>query len=376
MSRGIVALIGLIIGAISYYGIVFVLARITLNTLRVKKRIRGYIILFVVTSIPIFCVIDYLNRGIPFIVFMSAVGYLISGFLIYYSLGFVFFGFFRWLLKRITKGRAVKKVFTLNYLFFCTLLSLFVCLAGVLAARFSVTTSIEVELGGKSEIKMVALSDIHYGSTGSVLSLERMVDQINEKEPDVVVFIGDVFDNHIRFLSHEDFVHALSRIESTYGVYAVTGNHEFATNSLEDIEAFYEGTNVKLLLDEEVIIDGRLRIAGRMDYNYQREERLPLSSFVSNSTLPLIVLDHQPQLYREALEVNARLQISGHTHNGQIFPGDLLMRLYNKVLYDSPSIGMNQFDDMLLAITRGYGTWGFPMRLSGASEILSFKLYC
>ena len=80
-------------------------------------------------------------------------------------------------------------------------------------------------------------------------------------------------------------------------MYAVTGNHEFMQNSLQEIQEFYKGTNIHLLLDEEVIINDQLRVVGRIDYRGGRKE---LETIISDTNLPLIVLDHQPQFYKEA----------------------------------------------------------------------------
>ena len=159
-----------------------------------------------------------------------------------------------------------------------------------------------------------------------------MVQNINKTNPDVILFIGDVFDNKVNNLNHSYFVDTLNQLRSRYGVYAVTGNHEFMQNSLQEIQEFYKGTNIHLLLDEEVIINDQLRVVGRIDYRGGRKE---LETIISDTNLPLIVLDHQPQFYKEAKDL-ANLQISGHTHNGQIFPGDILIflsiRFFFKVL--------------------------------------------
>lgn len=376
MSRTSVVILCLIIGIILYYIAIYFLFMLCMKAFHIKRKKLCLSVYIVICSLPAFCIIDYINRGIPFVIFMSTIGYLIAGFLIYFSISLFGILLFKKLVKSISKNKVFPSIFTRYLIIICSFFSICICLLGLLFAKFSVISSVSVDFEGHDKIKLIALSDIHYGSTGSMISLDKMVDDINKRKPDVVLFVGDVFDNYIRFLNKEQFSKALNRIEAKSGVYAVTGNHEFNTNSLEEIQSFYEDTSIHLLLDEEVIIENKIRLAGRIDYNYQREERASLESFLSSSTLPLVVLDHQPQLFREAINVGAKLQISGHTHNGQIFPGNLLMGLYNKLLYDSPSIGVHSYGDFTLAITRGYGTWGFPMRLSGSSEIMEFTINC
>lgn len=339
----------------------------TLALFNVKRRRLFLGIATFIFTFPVFAVIDYLNRGIKFVEVCGIIGYIITAFLIYYVLSLLVILLVRFIISLIRKQR--HDVYDKFTVILSTVFSIVICLVGITLAQIPEIESYDFDIAGDHDLKVVVLSDIHYGSTGSLLSLDRMVDNINKQEADVVILAGDVFDNYIGNLSHDEFASAMNRIESKLGVYAITGNHEFKLNSLEQIIYFYEGTQVKLLLDEEVVIDN-IRLVGRIDYKHGRKE---LSEVVSDSNLPLVVLDHQPQYFRDAEGVNAILQISGHTHNGQIFPGDIIVYFYNLILFNSPSNGISNFDDFTLAITRGYGTWGFPMRLSGASQILIYN---
>ena len=170
--------------------------------------------------------------------------------------------------------------------------SVFICILGLIFAQVPVYTSKSLSIGLKQNIKAVVLSDIHYGSTGSLLSVKRMVRQINEQNADVVFLVGDVFDNKVEFIDIPKFVNETNKIQAKYGVYAVTGNHEFISNNLEEIQSFYKNSNIRLLVDEEVVVADSFRVYGRMDYKSRRDDH---TMKVSKSTLPLIVLDHQPQ---------------------------------------------------------------------------------
>ncbi len=340
----------------------------TLTLFNVKRRRLFLGIATFIFTFPIFSVIDYLNRGIKFVEVCGTIGYIITAFLIYYVLTLLVILLVRFIIALIKKKH--HDVYDKTTVILSTVFSIVICILGIVLAQVPEVSYYDFDIAGEHDLNVVVLSDIHYGSTGSLLSLDKMVDNINKQDADVVILAGDVFDNYIGNLSRDEFASAMNRINSKLGVYAITGNHEFKLNSLEQIIYFYEGTQVKLLLDEEVIVDN-IRFVGRIDYKHGRKE---LSEVVSTSKLPLVVLDHQPQYFREAIDVDADLQISGHTHNGQIFPGDIIVYFYNLILFNSPSNGINHFADFTLAITRGYGTWGFPMRLSGASQIVIFNL--
>lgn len=353
-----------------YYCAIFLLIKYTLQAFHIEKyRKVIFIVSLLIFSIPMFCIIDYIWRGNAFVEAFVIPGYLITAFLIYYLMSIFCIIFLRFLWNKIKKKHTV----WLDKLsiFSATGLSIFICCIGITCAQIPEYTYQSFEFGLSEELKIVVVSDMHYGSTGSMLSLKSMVDHINREEPDVVFLVGDVFDNAVSNLNHQEFADQMNQIETAYGVFAVTGNHEFMQNNLEEIKNFYEGTNIKLLLDEEVVLNNQVRLVGRIDHRVARKK---LSDIVSDSTLPLIVLDHQPQFYRDAEDVHTKLQISGHTHNGQIFPGNIFIYLMNRILYNSPTNGIHTYGSFSLAITRGYGTWGFPMRLTGSSQIMVFTL--
>lgn len=358
----------LIVGAILYGLIWFILTKQFVRAFKFEEKKFIFISILLVGGIPLFCIIDYIWRGIPFVEWIAYAGYLILAFFIYYVLSLAFVLIVRQIIKWIRKTKDL--LISRSMLLIASGMSLGLCLWGILAAQIPEYTYQKIDLGLEEKVRITVVSDIHYGATGSFLSLERMVDHINKTNPDLVFMVGDVFDNKIQNLDHSFFVETMNKISSTYGTYVVTGNHEFMTNSLDEIKKFYEGTNIHLLLDEEVVFKNMFRIVGRIDYRGGRKD---LTEIISDSSLPLIVLDHQPQYYRDA-ENLADLQISGHTHNGQIFPGEILIFLLNQIVYQSPSDGIHSYNNFTLAITRGYGTWGFPMRLTGPSQIMVFEI--
>lgn len=358
----------LIVSGIVYCIVLFMLAKIFVRAFQIKRIKTAIGILMGIGVLPLFCIIDYIFRGHSFVEFIASIGYVLLGFFLYYVLSLPVIILIRKAISFFRK-RQIVLIDKLTILI-ATGSSIVICIIGVICAQIPEYKNYKLDIGLKERMRITVVSDIHYGATGSMLSLDKMVSNINKTHADVVLLVGDVFDNRVQKLNHNKFAATMNQIESKYGVYAITGNHEFITNDLEEIKAFYEGTQIRLLLDEEVVIHDALRLVGRIDYRGGRKE---LKDVISSIDLPLLVLDHQPQFYREAEEV-ADFQISGHTHNGQIFPADILIGLLNLIAYQSPSDGMHQYDTFVLSITRGYGTWGFPMRLTGPSQIVTYDL--
>ncbi|RIA64963.1 hypothetical protein EI71_01703 [Anaeroplasma bactoclasticum] len=271
----------------------------------------------------------------------------------------------------------------------CFFLSILVVIIGILSVKNPTTTNISIGSGDK-KLNIVVVSDIHYGTTGCIVDMNDLVDDLNSKNADVIFFLGDTIDKYASsesskgrpYLDYNVFASYMKDIKSTYGIYDISGNHEFETNSLSAVNSFFRhveelAPNFHYLDNEAVVVGDAIRLVGRRDYYFggksnTREsiESILRKSNLYDSNLDLIVLDHQPQDFKDSLNQNAILQLSGHTHNGQIFPGDIIISLYHKIRYGCVSYGLYQEGNFNLFVTRGYGAWGFPLRTSGSSEIL------
>ena len=324
-------------------------------------------------------------------------------FLIYVLLGLIIIklaeGIYRLVLKLIEKKKEIKnsKVYFYKNKFYkviCVgveiIVSIFVCLIGFLCVKNPKTVNLTYG-DGENTLNIVAVSDVHYMTTGCVISLDDLVEDINELNPDVVFMLGDIVDVNVSTISYKDFASYMSEINSTYGVYLITGNHEFESNvdgnnkvDKTKVDRWFtkvenECDTFHYLTDEEVVIGNAIRVIGRLDYLYggSSNSRVSLETIEKGSNLtdeeknlPLIVLDHQPQDYAQALEFGATLQLSGHTHDAQLFPGNWILDILYKVKWNCIVHGNYHCDNFDLYITRGYGAWGFPMRTTGRSEIL------
>lgn len=235
-----------------------------------------------------------------------------------------------------------------------------------------------------SNLKVVLISDLHLGSKLDKAFVKELVSKINPLKPDIICIAGDIFDNDYEALvDPKETAQLLSNLESVYGVYACLGNHDIdglyeeakEDGSLghEKIAAFLEQAKIHLLEDEAVMIADSFVIAGRKDrrpLGSRGAVRNSLSQIIGESnTLPVLLLDHQPQGEEEAKQAGVDLLMCGHTHNGQMFPGNLIVKLTAKYTY-----GYEKDGDMNVVVTSGAGFWGPPCRVASDSEIVVLNL--
>lgn len=220
------------------------------------------------------------------------------------------------------------------------------------------------------------LSDIHLGHIYGAAFLQAVVDKTNAQDPDLILITGDLFDGTDGDLNV--FVAALNNLRAKNGVFFVTGNHE-AYVGLDKALAALNQTNIKILNNELVVIDG-LQILGS---RYPIERDLPsmvgrsnnlaeilaaLSNFDENK--PMILMHHAPTDLEQAKSLGVSLQLSGHTHEGQLWPFGLFTRL----IYGRYNYGLYSDGDFSIYTTNGIGTWGPPIRIGNTPEIPVFKL--
>ena len=216
-----------------------------------------------------------------------------------------------------------------------------------------------------------------------------MVKKINKEKPDIVFIVGDIFDNEYDAIENPNQVIELFKsIKSKYGIYAVYGNHDinervlmgFTFNDSKKKESdlkmdqLLEQAGIKLLRDEYVLIDDSFYVYGRPDYSKlgrdidKRKKPNEVTEDLDSSK-PIIVLDHQPRELEQLALAKVDLDLSGHTHDGQIFPLNLVMKLAYKNSY-----GIKKFGNMVSIVTSGVGLYGPNMRVMTSSEITSIKV--
>ncbi|MDP4145541.1 MAG: metallophosphoesterase [Bacillota bacterium] len=234
--------------------------------------------------------------------------------------------------------------------------------------------NIDKKAGKIKTLNIAMVSDIHLGSGINNKKLSDMVDSINKLNPDIIFLCGDIIDENTSTSEKKYMTSAFKNLKSKYGVYAIAGNHENYSNDLNDLANNYKESNVKLLLDETVIVDNSFVVIGRMDASFSRGEgnnRKDIKQLLSklDPSLPIINLDHQPVSLDEAEKNGIDLQLSGHTHKGQIFPLNLITK---KIYVDD--YGYYKKDNYQLIVSSGYGTWGPPIRIDTKGEIVNIKV--
>jgi len=222
--------------------------------------------------------------------------------------------------------------------------------------------TIDVDGFGK-EIKAVQLTDLHIGSINNRKFLDKVVKMTNELNPDVVFITGDLVDGSGIFT--ESYYDPLDDIEAP--VYFIHGNHE-TYEGLEPIEKMLKKKNITLLKDDVRTFRG-IQIAGLMYTEDKEKIRNTIESLDIDRSKPAILLNHAPSGTDIASKKSFDLQLSGHTHGGQIFPFNFLVKLAFPYVK-----GRYQVGDMVLYINQGTGTWGPPMRLGTRSEITQINL--
>jgi predicted MPP superfamily phosphohydrolase len=233
----------------------------------------------------------------------------------------------------------------------------------------SYNITINKSAGGLKDLKIAAVSDIHLGSIIRKNSIIKLSEILKNLEPDLVLLLGDIVDGEIGPVIRGDLLKYFTCPRCSDGLYAITGNHEFIGGAKRTLP-YIEGKGIRILKDEVVTIDGGIQLIGRLDRDSKRfynHERKPLSELVANidTSKPVILLDHQPLNLDDAVKNRIDLQLSGHTHNGQMWPLNYLTKKLYELSYGYMKKGNTHF-----IVSSGYGIWGPRIRSASRSEIL------
>lgn len=223
------------------------------------------------------------------------------------------------------------------------------------------------------EYRVVFFSDLHISVVNNHSFLQNVVNKINSLNPDLILIGGDLVDEKASKLRELKLADELRNLKSKFGVFSITGNHEYINGSDSTIK-FLEELNIKFLRDEVKLIDSSFYVIGREDYSkraFTGKSRKSLEELVHNlqNEIPKILLDHQPLNLNEAVDNNIDLQLSGHTHQGQIAPANLITKLVYEL-----SWGYKQKSKTHFYVSSGIGTWGPPIKLGNDAELILIKL--
>lgn len=238
--------------------------------------------------------------------------------------------------------------------------------------RYDLT--IPKQAGTISTLHAVMVSDVHLGTIIHNGQLTEMVEMIQKLHPDLVLFAGDIIDENVAVVAEKQMAENFRRLKSKYGVYAVLGNHEYIGGHAEEIIRYLESAGVQVMRDRYVKVGNAFYVVGRDDWSGQRftgKSRLNLDDLMQgiDQALPVILLDHQPVNLTEPAQNGVDLQLSGHTHRGQLFPNHWITRRIYEIDW-----GYLRKGNLQVIVSSGYGTWGPPIRTGNSPEIVDIHI--
>jgi predicted MPP superfamily phosphohydrolase len=212
-------------------------------------------------------------------------------------------------------------------------------------------------------LKIAMAADFHLGQRTQKRFMEKFTAKINGLHPDIVLIPGDIVEGHRNDGDMTEYERRFRQIKSKYGIYASLGNHESHDRSSK--LDFLAASGIKVLADTFVVIDNSFCLVGRKDH--RSNHRKPIAELLAKvpDHLPVFVLDHRPLDLEQVSKYNVDIQFSGHTHNGQLFPLNFIIKMIYELGWGYKKIRNTHF-----FVTSGIQVWGPPVRTAGNSEIM------
>lgn len=340
-----------------------------------------YTVAFIIAAAS-YIVARSLNSKIPLLYdIILGIGSIWFAYILYLFLAIVLLDFLRLLNWQfdifpaiIKNNYEAAKQITLLIVF---LLASVLILAGYLNTRNIVINKISITLPKKSsqldELNIAFIADTHLSPLNQGSLLKDIVDKINSLEPDIVLIAGDIVDDDTGILRARNIGKEFLQVKSKYGVYACTGNHEFI-NNVDSTVNYMKDFNINVLRDSAVLIEGSFYVLGRDDtskINFTGMHRKTLAQIMEDvdKSYPVILVEHTPFNLAEAMKNGIDLQLSGHTHHGQLAPANFITSIVYELSWGYLRKGNTQY-----YVTSGAGTWGPPVRLGSDSEIVNIKV--
>ncbi|RII20818.1 putative metallophosphoesterase [Streptomyces sp. YIM 130001] len=212
--------------------------------------------------------------------------------------------------------------------------------------------------------RIAVVSDIHLGPVLGRGHTQRIVDTINSTQPDLVAVVGDLVDGSVADLGPA--AEPLAQLKSRHGSFFVTGNHEYISDAAEEWVEHVRELGLHPLENARLPI-GDFDLAGVNDISGEDQNQGPDYAKAlgdRDTSRASVLLAHQPVMIHDAVKHGVDLQLSGHTHGGQMWPGNIIADLANPTL-----AGLERYGDTQLYVTRGAGAWGPPVRVGAPSDI-------
>jgi uncharacterized protein len=271
-------------------------------------------------------------------------------------------------LRRFTKVKKEKFVkwtgYSLLLIIFCSFL--FGMYNAYSPAVKSYQITIPKQVDGKQSLKIIMASDMHFGDLSGSSQAKKLVEYINSQQPDLVFFPGDIIDDDITPFLEEGIPEIIKQIEAP--VYASLGNHD---RDDVDLVKIFNNSGMKVLDDEVLNLPEGIVLVGRKDKGYQDVVRAELSDLMKQVDVkkPVFLLEHQPYDLDIAEKNGVDLILSGHTHRGQVAPGNLITNM----IFEN-DWGYLKKGELQSIVSSGYGVWGLPIRIGTRSEIVQMNI--
>ncbi len=270
-------------------------------------------------------------------------------------------------------------VFDLLHLFFPALKGGLWYSAGIAAAvvacgYINYVTPQVVELGIKVDkplkvkVRIVAVSDMHLGLGTGKKMLGRFVETINAQSPDLILILGDLVDNSTTPLFETRMYEELSMLHAPMGIYMIAGNHEYISD-INSFCKFIEKTNIEFIRDSVVSLPCGVELIMRDDMWSKNRMELKDIYSLADTKKPTILLEHEPYKIKEKDAMGVDIILSGHTHNGQVWPGNLVVAQ----LYEQAQ-GYRKWDHSHVWVSSGLSLWGPPVRIGTKGDIAVITL--
>lgn len=213
-------------------------------------------------------------------------------------------------------------------------------------------------------IRIGMVSDLHLGVLVGERQINRLTEMVKAQKVQLLLMPGDIMDDNVHYYTSQNMQPALQQLASAVpmGAYATLGNHDMYGHEGEIRDAIQKA-NITLLADDKVLVDNQLWLVGRLD-NHATYRKATKDLMPSTTDKPIILLDHQPNEIEQNVQLPIDLQVSGHTHNGQIFPANFIVKFINRLGY-----GYERINNTDVIVSSGYGFWGVPFRLGSQAEL-------
>lgn len=335
-----------------------------------NKNIATLLTLLSMLNFPLSEILSHKSAS-PFVEIPLAIAYFTLPSLLYVFFTFLFYDIFLIInifAKFIPNEKIKSAEFRKKSLIILLTIPVLIVIAGAINYRIMRISEYTIEIPRKSsnlrQLRIVAAADTHLRDLTSRGFVKKFTAKINAANPDIVLLPGDIIEGDLHEKSAVAFADELRKIKTKYGVFATLGNHELYGRKIQ--YDFFTMAGITLLRNKTINIDNAFYLIGRDDANIRNRKSVAALIRDTTVTLPMIMMDHRPTDLNSAKKGDIDIQVSGHTHNGQLFPINIfIIKHIYKINWGYKKMGNTNF-----FVTCGVRGWGPPVKTSSISEIM------